>query len=263
MTVPFDGVQLAANKVVEMHKRLAGFIREGQDLADIETFVIKNLEDLKCKSAFYHYPRGRMKFPSHACYSVNNCIVHGTAVWLMNSNPYLSKGDILKIDIGVLYQGWIGDAGWTYMVGEMTEDGRKLIDAGKAALTRGIPTIKAGSLISDWSVAAQSVEKTHGVFMVEKLGGHGVSKKLHDSPFIPNRFSPDQGQNDRFAPNTMIAVEPMIAIGTHQIESKRDRWPIYTKDGSNSAHFEHDLFIGESETVVLTKGLDDLPEVVG
>jgi methionyl aminopeptidase len=261
MKVPLEGVQAAAEKVVEMHRRLVNFVREGMALAEIDNFVISNLLDMKCKSAFHLYQRGRLKFPSHACYSVNHCIVHGT-VYQPFEQQFLNKGDILKIDVGILYQGWIGDAAWTYMVGEMTEDGRKLIDAGKAAMEIGIPKIKAGATVNEWAEAVQSVEKTHGVFMVEALGGHGVSKKLHDAPYIPNRVSLPPASLVRFEPNTMVAVEPMLAIGTHKILSKREAWPILTADGSNSAHFEHDLFIGESETIVLTSGLNNLPEVL-
>lgn len=259
MVVPLDGVQAATDKVVEMHRRLVEFIREGHHLAEVEAFVIKNLADMRCKSAFHMYQRGRLKFPSHACYSVNNCIVHGTAAF-----PYehqLRRGDVLKIDIGISYQGWIGDAAWTYVIGEMTEEARRLMDAGKAALALGIPTVKAGASVNDWAAAVQSVEQTHRVHMVESLGGHGVSRKLHDVPYIPNRVDP-QYENLKFQPNTMVAVEPMIALGTHKIMGKRDSWPIYTADGSKSAHFEHDLFIGTSETIVLTKGLEDLPEVL-
>lgn len=259
MALILSGSQSVADKVVEMHRRLAGFVRVGMTTIDIEKFVIASLDDLKCKSAFYLYQRDRKKFPSHACYSINNVIVHGTAVsW---GRP-LRDGDLLKIDIGIRYQGSIGDAAWTYAVGSISEEAQRLLSCAKKAMDAGLKMVRYNCLVKDWAHAAHASVMKDGFHMVEGLGGHGISAKLHDLPYISNRADDIDWSESRFQAGTVVAVEPMISAGTSKTKHKVGQWPIETADGSLSVHLEHDLFIRESDTVVLTKGLEELPEVL-
>lgn len=257
---------VAAQKVVETHRRLVEFLRVGQTLAQIDAFVAKTLDDLQCKSAFLGYKQGRSPaFPSHACLSPNDCIVHGTAG--MRIEP-MGEGDVLKIDIGVVHKGWIGDAAWTYVFKTMTPERRRLTECGKEALRRGVPTLRPGGLYLDFANAVQKhAEIECGFHCVRGLGGHGYGRKLHGPPYVANSAPVSPGEwpdaFTRIEPGTLIAVEPMIAAGTSHIAQEKNQWPIFTADGSLSVHYEHDVYIAEDGPRVLTVGLEELPDVVG
>jgi len=274
-----DAAYAAGQRVVEVHRRLVDFIRAGKTLPEIDQFVAETLTDLKCRSCFLHYrPSFSLPpFPSHACLSVNDCVVHGTAASLPRP---LEEGDLLKVDIGVVYQGWIGDAAWTYSIGKPTEQVRKLMDAGKEGLRRGIAELRPGNTYFHWADALQShVEGTCGFHLVEGLGGHGIGRStkrdpgLHLPPFVPNTrpegYQPrasGRGRNPLDVPcepGTLVAVEPMIAVGTGDTHSPSGPWPIHSKDGSMTVHHEHDVLITEGGPRVMTEGLDELPDVLG
>jgi len=255
----------AAQKVVEMHKRLVDFLAVGQTLAQIDKFVGDSLKAMKCKSCFKDYrPGGLPPFPSNACLSVNECVVHGTAGYYRAG---MKPGDVLKIDIGVSHRGWIGDAAWTYVFGEPTPVVRKLLDAGKESLRLGIEQLRPGNTYKDFAIAVQThVEKNCGLHLVRGLGGHGYGRKLHTPPFVSNVlpiFPGEWPDADRpCEPGVLVAVEPMIAVGTSKIEQSPGTWPIFTADGSLAAHHEHDVLITEDGPRLMTEGLDDLPDVI-
>jgi methionyl aminopeptidase len=260
-----QSARAAAQKVVQTHRRLADWLHPGVTLAEIDRFIARTLEDLACRSCFlgYRIPRSPA-FPSHACLSVNECIVHGTAGYY---TPPLKGGDILKVDIGVFFEGWIGDAAWTYVFGDPSPEIRRLTQCGKEALRRGIQQLQPGRLYLEWARAVQThVEEECGYHLIRGLGGHGYGRRLHAPPFISNTL-PVHG-NDwpegylPAAPGTLIAVEPMIAIGTGQTTQKRNQWPVFTADGSLSVHYEHDILITESGPEVLTEGLEELKDVI-
>lgn len=260
-----DSAYEAAQKVVEIHRRLVGFLAAGQTLGQIDGFVGEQLDDMRCRSCFKGYRAGGLPpFPSHACLSVNDCIVHGTAGYY---EPRLVEGDVLKIDIGVSHHGWIGDAAWTYVFGRPEPHVRRLLDAGKNALRLGIEELRPGKTYKAWAGAVQAhVEGSQGLFLVRGLGGHGYGRKLHTPPFVSNvlpRYPGEWPDSDRpCEPGVLVAVEPMIAIGTAETRQERLTWPIYTADGSLAAHHEHDVLITENGPRVLTEGLDDLPDVI-
>lgn len=261
-----DLAYTAAQKVVEVHRRLVEFLRVGQTLAHIDAFVARQLEELGCRSAFLGYRQGRTPaFPSHACLSPNACIVHGTAG--LTTEP-MKPGDVLKIDIGVVHRGWIGDAAWTYAFKERSDLAKRLMDCGKEALRRGVPTLRPGAPYRDFALAVQAhVEKECGFHCVRGLGGHGYGRKLHAPPYVANTVSVYRGEwpdeVTRAEPGTLIAVEPMIGAGTGDTVQAKNQWPVYTADGSLSVHYEHDIYVSETGPRVLTDGLDDLPDIVG
>jgi methionyl aminopeptidase len=261
-----EAAATAAQRVVRVHERLVEFLRAGQTLAQIDGFIAETLDDLECASAFYRYRiRGYPPFQSHACLSVNNCIVHGTHD--MTAEP-VKPGDLVSIDIGVKHEGWIGDAAWTYAIEHASEQAQALMDCGREALRRGIAVMRAGRPLVDWARAVQSfVERECGFHLVRGLGGHGYGRELHGPPFVanvvPTHLSewPDAGRT--FHPGMLLAVEPMIAAGTSQINSRAKRWPIFTADGSLSVHYEANVLITESGPRDLTEGMDQLPDIVG
>lgn len=256
----------AAQCVVQVHKRLVDFLRVGQTLAQIDSFVAKTLSELGAKSCFKDYRQGRSPaFPSHACLSINDCVVHGTAGYY--TKP-LIEGDILKLDIGVWKQGWIGDAAWTYAMKSQTPIAKKLMTCGKESLRRGIEQLRPENVYLEWARAVQNyVEGECGFHLIRGLGGHGIGRKLHGPPFVSNVLpsSPTEWPDalSRCLPGTLLAVEPMIAVGTGQVKQVGKEWPVYTEDGSLSVHYEHDVLITPKGPRVLSEGLDDLPDVVG
>jgi methionyl aminopeptidase len=260
-----DLAYAAAQRVVDTHRRIAAWLRPGVTLIQIDAFVAKTLEELGCRSCFlgYQVPRSP-KFPSHSCLSVNDCVVHGTAT--SHVQP-MANGDLLKIDIGVFYQGWVGDAGWTYCFGDPSPVVRRLMNCGKESLRRGVQQLRPGNTWLAWAKAVQGyVEGECGFHLVRGLGGHGYGRKLHAAPYVSNTVPtypgewPDAHQPCR--PGTLVAVEPMIAARTGETVHEPREWPVRTADGSMSVHYEHDVLITESGPRVLTEGMDDLRDVI-
>lgn len=261
-----DAAYAAAQCVVETHRRLVDFLRVGQTLAQIDTFVAKTLADLKCTSCFLGYAvPGSPKFPSHACLSVNECVVHGTAGYY--TKP-MTEGDVLKIDIGVSHKGWIGDAAWTYAFKSQTPTAKMLMDCGKESLRRGVQELKPGNLYLHWAQTVQKhVEKECRFHLIRGLGGHGYGRKLHGPPYVSNVVPAYPGEwpdsMSKCLPGTLIAVEPMIAVGTGETIQKPRSWPVYSADGSLTVHYEHDILITDSGPRNLTEGLEKMPDIVG
>lgn len=261
-----DLAYAAAQCVVQAHVRLVEQLRVGQTLAQIDTLVAKALADLNCRSCFlgYKLPKGPA-FPSHACLSVNDCVVHGTAGYY--TKP-MQEGDLLKIDIGVWHKGWIGDAAWTYAFKHQSPQAKKLMDVGKESLRLGCQQLKPGNTYLHWAQAVQGyVEDKHGLHLIRGLGGHGIGRTLHGPPFVSNVVPTHSGEwPDALAkclPGTLIAVEPMLAIGTGATKQVGKQWPVFTADHSLSAHYEHDVLISPTGPRILSEGLEKLPDIVG
>ncbi len=256
----------AAECVVKTHEALAGFLREGQTLAEIDAFVAKTLATIRCESCFLGYrTREHPPFPSHACLSVNACVVHGTHT--MTSDP-IKEGDLVSIDIGVRHNGWIGDAAWTYLVKSGDPVAKALMRSGRESLRLGVAAMQPGRPLVDWARAVQQrVEKDDGFCLVRGLGGHGYGKTLHAAPFISNVVPTYPGEWTEawktFRPGMLIAVEPMIALSSSEIVSRGPEWPIFTADGSLSVHYEADVLIAGDGPRNLTERLFDLPDIVG
>lgn len=264
----------AAECVVKTHQRFRQWagpeFRSGTlTLAKIDAFVAQTLAELKCRSCFLHYRAGKSPlFPSHACLSVNDCVVHGTAAYL--TRP-MQKGDLFKLDIGVWHgpkgKEMIGDAAWTYSFGKPTAQVRKLMDCGKESLRRGAAELKPGNKYLDWARTVQGyVENECGFHLVRGLGGHGIGKKLHQAPYISNVVPDYPGEWPESTitcePGVLVAVEPMIAMGTGKVKQNGNQWPVYSADGTMSVHYEHDVLITEDGPRVLTADLEKLDDVI-
>jgi methionyl aminopeptidase len=260
-----DLAYAAAQNVVETHRRLAAWLRRGLTLAQIDAFVAKTLDDLGCRSCFlgYKVPRSPA-FPSHACLSLNECVVHGTAGYY--TKP-MKAGDVLKIDIGVTFRGFIGDAAWTYVFGAPSPLVARLTACGKESLRRGVQALRPGNTFLAWAQTVQAhVEGECGFHLVRGLGGHGYGRRLHAPPYISNVVPSYTGEwPDAFTkcePGTLVAVEPMIGVGTGETRQHGKEWPVYTADGSLSVHYEHDVLITADGPRVLTEGLEEIPDVI-
>lgn len=261
-----DAAYEAAQTVVRTHHAVSDFLCAGQSLAEIDRFIAKTIADLGAKSCFFGYRVPRTPpFPSHACLSVNSCVVHGHAAY--HTDP-LAPGDLLKIDIGVTKRGWIGDAAWTYAIGEPTAENAKLMECGKACLERGIQAMQPGSQLLDWAKTVQNCsDNEYGFHMVKHLGGHGYGTKLHAPPYVSNLVPSRPGEwpdgTTTFEPGMLIAVEPMIAVGTAEISStKANPWPVHAADNSQTVHYEADVLITEDGPRDLTEGLASVNDVI-
>ena len=261
-----EGATRAAACVVKTHERLVGFLREGLTLAEVDAFVGRTLAELDAPSCFVGYRiRGHPPFPSHACLSVNSCVVHGTHD--MRASP-LRRGDLLSVDIGVRHRGWIGDAAWTYAIKERDPIGEALMKCGVESLRRGVATLKAGRPLIDFAKAVQGyVEGECRFCLVRGLGGHGYGKELHGPPFVSNVVPSYPGEWPeawkQIKPGLLVAVEPMIAVSSSETRSNGREWPVFTADGSMSVHYEADVLVTAEGPVNLTEGLFKLPEIVG
>jgi methionyl aminopeptidase len=189
--------------------------------------------------------KGYRGYPYSLCTSVNEQVVHG-----FPSRRPLKEGDILSMDFGVFYNGYYGDAAITVPVGKVSRVARGLMETTKKALFLGIEQAVPGKRLSDISHAIQSHVEAAGFSVVRKFVGHGIGKALHEDPQIPNYGKP--GMGIRLKPGMVIAIEPMVNVGSYEVKTLEDGWTTVTKDGSLSAHFEHTVAITEDGPVVLS-----------
>ena len=181
---------------------------------------------------------GYHDFPNSICASVNQAVVHG----IPNAQP-LKEGDIVSIDIGVLWEGFWGDSAFTFAVGQISNDLQKLLDATRMCLELGVEQAAIGKRIGDIGYAVQNYAETNGYGVVRELVGHGVGIQLHEAPEVPNYGR--RGQGLVMAEGLVIAIEPMINLGTKNVRQLKDGWTIETQDGKPSAHFEHTVAVGK------------------
>lgn len=188
---------------------------------------------------------GLYDFPNTLCMSPNAQVVHG-----IPNDKALENGDIISIDCGVLMNGYYGDHAYTFEVGEVNEETRKLLQITKESLYEGIREFKLGNRVGDVGYAIQNYVEKHGYGVVRELVGHGLGKKMHEDPQMPNYGR--RGQGKKFKNGMVVAIEPMINLGTHKIQQLKDGWTIFTKDRKPSAHFEHDVALVDGKPQLLS-----------
>ena len=184
----------------------------------------------------------------------------------MSTQP-IEPGDLLSIDIGVNYQGWIGDAAWTYGIEAVAPEALQLMQTGRACLQAGLDAMQPGRPLLDWARAVEANATAAGFSLVRGLGGHGYGRRLHGPPFISNVVPQRPGEWPDafriFEPGLLVAVEPMLNAGGPEITNARRDWPIHTADGSLSVHYEADVLITEDGRDILTHDMLTLPDIVG
>lgn len=196
--------------------------------------------------AFKGYSVAGRVFPRCLCVSVNEEIVHG-----IPSTRALCEGDIVGLDYGVIYDGFYGDAAVTVAVGNVTEEARRLMQVTEQALYKGIEQLYAGKRLGDLGFAVQQAAEVAGYSVVRAFVGHGIGKKLHEEPPVPNYGEPDRGL--RLKEGMVLAIEPMVNAGGYEVEIKEDGWTAVTKDGSLAAHFEHSVAVTKDGPFILSK----------
>lgn len=229
--------------VAEVLDSLKSFVREGLSTAEIEGFVENQILKKNAYPAFKGY-RG---YPSSVCLSVNDQVVHG----IPSHRLKLKRGDIVSIDLGVLLNGFYGDAAITLSIGEISQDSKKLLRVTEEALYVGISKAVVGNRVSDISYAIQQHVEGNGFSVVRAFVGHGIGRFLHEDPHVPNFGRPGTGV--RLREGMTIAIEPMVNAGCPDVRILDDGWTVVTADGSLSAHFEHTIAITKNGPVILTK----------
>jgi methionyl aminopeptidase len=197
-------------------------------------------------SAFYGYPGPHGKFPSQVCISVNDEVVHGVGY----AERQIQFGDIVSIDCGIRLNGFIGDTARTVAVGPVSGDVAQLLSVTEQSLHDGIAAARGGNVVRDIGVAVSRTVEAAGFAIVREYVGHGVGVELHEPPEIPNY--PSNRAKQRLRPGMVIAIEPMVNIGTPRVKTDKDGWTVRTQDGKWSAHFEHMVLITEGQAEILT-----------
>jgi methionyl aminopeptidase len=192
--------------------------------------------------------KGYRGFPGMVCASVNEEIVHG-----IPGQRALHEGDIISVDVGVIYKGYHGDAAITVGVGEIDAESQRLMDVTAESLRIGIEAAKPGSWTTDISKAIQTYVEGQGYSVVREYTGHGIGRQMHEDPQIPNYFEPRLGGRFRLRPGMTFALEPMVNIGGWKTRVLGDHWTVVTEDGSRSAHFEHTLAVTKNGPEILTR----------
>jgi methionyl aminopeptidase len=220
---------------------VAAFIQPGVTTKEVDDFAASRIKACGAKSAFFGYK----KYPCQICISVNEEVVHGLA-----GPRVLRFSDIVSLDVGVFYNGYVGDNARTVAVGGCGVLAQKLMDVSENALYEGIAQAVPGNKVVDISRAIQNYVEHNGFSVVREFVGHGVGKKVHEEPQVPNFV--DGKRSEKLRPGMTIAIEPMVNAGLPGVKILKDGWTVVTQDGSLSAHFEHTVLITESEPEILT-----------
>jgi methionyl aminopeptidase len=219
----------------------AAFIQPGVTTRQVDEFALGRMKHYGAKSAFLGY----RKYPCQTCISVNDQVVHGLA-----GARQLCFGDIVSLDVGVIYNGFIGDTACTVAVGGCGVLAQRLMDVTEKALYEGIAQAVPGKRVVDISRAIQNYVESNGFSVVREFVGHGVGRTMHEEPQVPNFV--DGKSSAKLRPGMTLAIEPMVNAGAPNVKILNDGWTVVTQDGSLSAHFEHTVLITESEAEILT-----------
>ena len=220
---------------------VSAFIQPGVTTKDVDEFAAARIKHYGAKSAFLGY----RKYPCQICISVNEQVVHGLA-----GPRALRFGDIVSLDVGVIYNGFIGDTARTVAVGGCGVLAQKLMDVAEKALYQGIAQAMPGGRVVDISRGIQNYVEGNGFSVVREFVGHGVGRSMHEEPQVPNFV--DGKSSPKLRPGMTLAIEPMVNAGSAGVKILNDGWTVVTQDGSLSAHFEHTVLITESEPEILT-----------
>ena len=237
---------LVGKTLAEVAKRIG----PGVNPLDLDKIAEEFIRDHGAKPGF----KGYGGFPNTLCFSVNEQVVHG-----IPTNRPLESGDIASVDCGVVINGFCGDSAYTFEVGEVDEEVKKLLRVTKESLYLGIEQAVSGNRTGDIGNAVQSFSESHGYGVVRELVGHGLGRSLHEGPEVPNFGR--KGRGKQLKKGMTIAIEPMINMGDKRVKQLNDGWTIVTRDGKPSAHFEHDVAIKDGKADILSS-FDEIEKVL-
>ena len=226
---------------------LAKHIKPGVSTLQLDRIADEFIRDHGAVPTFKGFPSSfGSPFPASICTSVNDVVVHG----IPNEKTILRNGDIISIDCGTLYKGYNGDSCYTFCVGEVSADVRRLLDVTKQSLYDAIDAARAGNHLGDIGHAVQTLCEGSGYGVVRVLTGHGIGRKMHEEPQVPNYG--EAGQGVLLKSGMCLAIEPMVTMGTRKVMLMSDRWTIKTLDGKPAAHFEHTIAVRRGKADILS-----------
>ena len=237
-----EAMRQAGQVVARMIAAITRAVEPGMTTQDLDDVAVQELRKHDAKPAFLGY----MGFPATICTSVNEEIVHG-----IPSKRVLKEGDLVKCDVGAIVDGMHGDAAVTLPVGEVSDEALRLIEATRESLNQAIAQVRSGARLGDLGEAVQKYAEARGYGVVREYVGHGIGRRLHEEPQIPNYGVAGRGQMLRAG--MAIAIEPMLNLGTWRTRTLEDGWTVVTADGRLSAHFEHTMAVGEEGAEVMTR----------
>ena len=237
-----DLMRTASRIVAEIHERLREKLAPGMSTLDLDRMAEEWTREMGSVPAFKGY-RG---YEHTLCISVNEVVVHG----IPSARKIIKEGDIIGLDMGVIYKGWYGDAARTWPVGKVTEDATRLMQATEKSLMAGIEAVKPGAHVGDIGAAVQAVAEEAGYSIVRDFVGHGIGRKLHEDPQIPNYGK--AGRGERLRAGMVLAIEPLVNAGKPDVYVAADGWTALTVDGSLSAHFEHTVAVTDDGHQILS-----------
>jgi methionyl aminopeptidase len=232
----------ASRIVAEVLEELRSYCKEGVLTRELDRIAAEKTSRHGGEPAFKGY-RG---YPGSLCTSINHQVVHG-----IPGAYALKEGDIVGLDFGVLYKGYFGDAAITVPVGKIAFETEALLKVTRECLYLGIEQTVSGNHLSDLSKAIQTHAESHGYSLVKEFGGHGIGKSLHEDPMVLNYVT--DGRGIKLRPGLVLAIEPMVNMGTDRVQVLSDKWTVVTMDGKPSAHFEHTVAITENGPDILTQ----------
>ena len=218
-------------------------VRPGISTYELDRLVRESIEKAGAKPSFLGYGG----FPGSACISINDEVIHG----IPSKKRFLEEGDVVKIDVGAFYKGFHGDSARTIPVGRVSDEAQKLIDVTRASFFAGIDQLKVGGRLGDVGAAIDGLVVANGFSTVKRYIGHGIGRELHESPDVPNYGTP--GRGTRLCAGLVIAIEPMVNIGTETVRELSDGWTVKTADGSLSAHYENTVALTGDGIINLTQ----------
>lgn len=232
----------AAVLVSKTLTEVAKVLKPGMTTLAIDSLCAAFVRDHKAIPSFLNY-KG---YPYNICASVNDVVVHG-----FPNNIALKNGDVVTIDMGLILNGWHGDHAYTFILGEVSDEVKRIVNITKESLYKGIEQAIAGNRVGDIAFAIQKhTEKDNGYGVVRELVGHGIGRSLHEDPQVPNYGK--KGNGPKLKENIVLAIEPMINLGTKEVYTDDDGWTVRTRDGKVSVHFEHDVCIKKNKAVILS-----------
>lgn len=237
-------LRVAGNVVYKTHQYLKPFIKEGVTTEELNRLGEEFIRSQGCTPSF----KGYEGFPYAICISINSEVVHG-----FPSKRKLKNGDIVSIDIGACYKGYHGDSGWTYAVGNISDNDKYLMEHTEKALYEGIKKARVGNRVGDIGHAVYEYATKHHLGVVREFVGHGVGTSVHEDPSVPNYGK--EGTGPLLKEGMVIAIEPMLTFGSEEIDILDNDLTAVTYDGSNAAHFEHTIAITKDGPILLT-GVD-------
>jgi methionyl aminopeptidase len=239
----------AGRIVARVHEALREMIKPGATTAALNARAEEIIRSHGAVPTFLGYPHtGKNDFPASICTSINEVLVHG----IPSQRRWLEPGDIISVDVGATYRGWVGDSAWTYAVGAIDGVSQRLLEATEGALWAGIAQARLGNRLTDISAAVETYVVEHGFAVVREYTGHGVGRKMHEDPQVLNYVPPKSGSSPRLERGMTLALEPMVNVGTWRTRTLSDGWTVVTADGKRCAHFEHSIAVTEDEPLILT-----------